>query len=64
MIQEWPALEKALSEDESASAEYPTVFVNAANWPMGPKAQKPGGGRVQFGEAPFQPVIVDLLDNA
>ncbi|KAH9833841.1 Metallo-dependent phosphatase-like protein [Rhodofomes roseus] len=41
-----------------------TVFVNAANWPMGPRACRPGGGRVQFGEAPFQPVIVDLLDDA
>ena len=40
-----------------------TVFVNAANWPMGPRANRPGA-RVQFGEAPFQPVIVDLLDSA
>ncbi|KAH9947182.1 Metallo-dependent phosphatase-like protein [Amylocystis lapponica] len=41
-----------------------TVFVNAANWPMGPKVRRSSGGRILFGEAPFQPVIVDLLDEA
>lgn len=39
-----------------------TVFVNAANWPAGPKV-RPVGGRVMLGEPPFQPVIVDLLDE-
>ncbi|PCH40732.1 Metallo-dependent phosphatase [Wolfiporia cocos MD-104 SS10] len=40
-----------------------TVFVNAAQWPMGPRSRGPEGKRVRFGEAPFQPVIVDLLDE-
>lgn len=39
-----------------------TVFVNAANWPAGPRAEK-DGKEVEFGEAPFQPVIIDLLDE-
>lgn len=40
-----------------------TVFANAANWPMGPKAVRPGRGRINFGGVPFQPIIVDLLDT-
>lgn len=57
LIREWP------SRDDASDAER-TAFVNAANWPMGPRARRQGGGYVQFGEAPFQPVIVDLLDDA
>ncbi|OSX59565.1 hypothetical protein POSPLADRAFT_1184327 [Postia placenta MAD-698-R-SB12] len=57
LIREWPA------RDDASDAER-TAFVNAANWPMGPRARRQGGGYVQFGEAPFQPVIVDLLDDA
>jgi len=39
-----------------------TVFVNAANAPMGPRARNSEGRQVQFGEGPFSPVIVDLID--
>ncbi|EMD40325.1 hypothetical protein CERSUDRAFT_110922 [Gelatoporia subvermispora B] len=39
-----------------------TVFVNAANFPLGPRARTSDGQQVPVGGAPFQPVIVDLLD--
>ena len=39
-----------------------TVLVNAANAPMGPRARNSEGRQVQFGEGPFSPVIVDLMD--
>lgn len=70
LIQTWPSAEgvgSAASDSERtgrSGEDEQTVFVNAANWPMGPRASRSGGGRVQFGEAPFQPVIVDLLDSA
>ncbi|KDQ63914.1 hypothetical protein JAAARDRAFT_51971 [Jaapia argillacea MUCL 33604] len=43
-----------------------TVFVNAANWPMGEKARavKMAVGQSEFGGPGFRPVIVDLLDSA
>jgi hypothetical protein len=37
-----------------------TVFVNAANWPAGPRAWR--AGRIGFGGKGFQPVVVDLKD--
>ncbi|KZT70277.1 Metallo-dependent phosphatase [Daedalea quercina L-15889] len=77
LVREWPApaLSEAATDPKSAAAEgaegaehspkaEQTVFVNAANWPMGARAIRRGGLRVPFGEAPFQPVIVDLLDDA
>ncbi|KAF8333430.1 Metallo-dependent phosphatase-like protein [Cantharellus anzutake] len=39
-----------------------TVFVNAANAPMGPRGRNPEGRQVQFGQGAFCPVIVDLTD--
>ncbi|KAI0053759.1 Metallo-dependent phosphatase [Auriscalpium vulgare] len=39
-----------------------TVFVNAAAWPDGDR-KRTDGQRVPFGEGPFAPVIVDLLDE-
>lgn len=64
LIHDWSAADETSSGNNQESISMnQTVFVNAANWPMGPKAQRPGGGRIQFGEAPFQPVIVDLLDT-
>ncbi|KAL6307091.1 Metallo-dependent phosphatase-like protein [Sparassis latifolia] len=57
LIQEWDADGQGRAHGER------TVFVNAANWPMGSRARPaPGESRIQFGERPFQPVIVDLLD--
>ncbi|KZT26547.1 Metallo-dependent phosphatase, partial [Neolentinus lepideus HHB14362 ss-1] len=46
------------SEDDS------TVFVNAANWPMGPRVNevRSKGIRPTFGGPGFRPIIVDLLD--
>ncbi|KAJ6572108.1 Metallo-dependent phosphatase-like protein [Mycena capillaripes] len=38
-----------------------TIFVNAANYPSGPNAFRPGG-RVKAGGTGFQPIIVDLLE--
>lgn len=37
-----------------------TIFVNAANWPMGRAAARRGTG--VFGGPGFQPVIIDLKD--
>jgi hypothetical protein len=37
------------------------VFVNAANYPTGKKAYRPGV-RPQFGGPGFQAVVVDLMD--
>lgn len=56
LIHEWH------SEGEAEHRAEHTAFVNAANWPMGPRARRKE--RLAFGEAPFQPVIVDLLDDA
>ncbi|EPQ58009.1 Metallo-dependent phosphatase [Gloeophyllum trabeum ATCC 11539] len=41
-----------------------TVFVNAANWPMGPRCEpaRKMGQRPSFGGPGFRPIIVDLLD--
>ncbi|KAH9919680.1 uncharacterized protein B0H18DRAFT_1026663, partial [Fomitopsis serialis] len=61
LVHEWPAAdaepepqpegdaEGAEGADSGQKAEQ-TIFVNAANWPMGPKAYRPGS-RVNFGEA-------------
>ena len=39
------------------------MFVNAANYPSGPRRRDAADGRMYgVGEGPFQPVIVDLLD--
>ncbi|KZT06465.1 Metallo-dependent phosphatase, partial [Laetiporus sulphureus 93-53] len=62
LIHEWPASDPNSSAEKPGIVDDQTVFVNAANWPMGPKARLPGGAAIRFGEAPFQPVIVDLLD--
>jgi hypothetical protein len=39
-----------------------TVFVNAANWPAGPRARDHGVS-TPFGGGDFVPVVVDLLDE-
>ncbi|TFK54752.1 Metallo-dependent phosphatase [Heliocybe sulcata] len=41
-----------------------TIYVNAANWPMGPRAEeiRSKGVRPTFGGPGFRPIIVDLLD--
>ena len=39
-----------------------TVFVNAANYPSGPRRKGPDGTSYGIGQGSFQPVIVDLLD--
>ena len=41
--------------------EETTVFVNAANWPMGPKASRKGVNP-DFGKGAFQAVVVDLKE--
>ncbi|KAJ7016569.1 Metallo-dependent phosphatase-like protein [Mycena alexandri] len=38
-----------------------TIFVNAANMPMGPNARRMGV-RLKMGDQPFQPIVVDLLE--
>lgn len=38
-----------------------TVFVNAANWPMGPRARR-DGIKLIFGGPGFQAVVVDLKE--
>ncbi|KAJ7753746.1 Metallo-dependent phosphatase-like protein [Mycena metata] len=38
-----------------------TIFVNAANMPMGPNARRTGM-RLKMGDPPFQPIVVDLLE--
>lgn len=47
------------SSDEPAER---TVFVNAANWPSGPRAHSRGDGKVPFGGPGFQPIVVDLKE--
>lgn len=61
VMHHWPSTTGS-STGDSRSPET-TVYVNAANWPAGPKAHKPGQGRVAFGTGSFQPIIVDLLDD-
>lgn len=61
IIRQWPT--DSGREPEDSFGKQCTVFVNAANWPMGPRARRSDGHRVEFAEAPFQPVIVDLLDD-
>ncbi len=40
-----------------------TVFVNAANWPMGRRrAEFQWQGQSQFGGPGFRPVVVDVMD--
>jgi len=40
-----------------------TVFVNAANWPAGGRVRR-DGKKVEFGGGEFQPVVVDLRNDA
>lgn len=54
-------LEEAPPTSVDTTAEH-TLFVNAANWPAGHRVRRIGG-KVQFASAPFQPVVVDLLDE-
>ena len=61
IIRQWP--KDSGEETENSFGNPSTIFVNAANWPMGPRARRSDGHRVEFAEAPFQPVIVDLLDD-
>ncbi|KAJ7718685.1 Metallo-dependent phosphatase-like protein [Mycena maculata] len=49
--------------DGGVIEEEETIFVNAANWPSGPNARRTGM-RVKMGGQGFQPIIVDLLDQA
>ncbi|KDQ63920.1 hypothetical protein JAAARDRAFT_27587 [Jaapia argillacea MUCL 33604] len=47
-----------------APDEERTVFVNAANWPMGERMMIARSvGRSEFGGLGFRPIIVDLLDE-
>ncbi|KDR66478.1 hypothetical protein GALMADRAFT_80788 [Galerina marginata CBS 339.88] len=50
-----------ISDDPSAGRMEQTVFVNAANWPMGEKATR-DGVKSSFGGPGFQAVVVDLKD--
>ncbi|CAK5272801.1 unnamed protein product [Mycena citricolor] len=53
---------QAQSDSESIAAEGPqTIFVNAANWPEGPKKARVGKN-YQVGGQGVRPVIVDLLE--
>jgi hypothetical protein len=56
------------NEGESTSSEgdrdvepEKTVFVNAANWPMGPRARR-DGMKLIFGGPGFQAVVVDMKE--
>ena len=51
----------ASDEHESTSDVERTVFVNAANWPMGSRARR-NGVQSAFGGPGFQPVVVDLKE--
>ncbi|TFK64997.1 Metallo-dependent phosphatase [Pluteus cervinus] len=48
-------------EEENSEGVERTVFVNAANYPAGKRANK-AGRAIRFGEYGFQPVVVDLKD--
>ncbi|EGN99079.1 hypothetical protein SERLA73DRAFT_181880 [Serpula lacrymans var. lacrymans S7.3] len=53
------------SDSEPSAGRHPsrsTITVNAANYPMGPKARLPNNTSVPCGGLGFQPVIVDFLD--
>ncbi|OCH94476.1 Metallo-dependent phosphatase [Obba rivulosa] len=64
LIREWAANSDAglFGETKAATSGKNTVFVNAANFPLGPRARTSDGQEVPVGGAPFQPVIVDLFD--
>lgn len=49
---------------EPIAAPARTVFVNAANFPCGPRRKGPEGRMYGVGQGDFQPVIVDLCDTA
>ncbi|KAJ7154659.1 Metallo-dependent phosphatase-like protein [Mycena filopes] len=48
-------------QENTDEGEEETIFVNAANMPMGPNARRTGL-RLKMGAQPFQPIVVDLLD--
>ncbi|OBZ70361.1 Metallophosphoesterase domain-containing protein 1 [Grifola frondosa] len=63
LLQEWRS--SGTPGDDAGNQGGCTVFVNAANWPMGDKARREAfAGRIPFGQGPFQPIIVDLFDTA
>lgn len=39
-----------------------TVFVNGANWPMGPRMKEFNNPMRKFGGPGFRPIVVDLKD--
>ncbi|EKM60034.1 uncharacterized protein PHACADRAFT_138454 [Phanerochaete carnosa HHB-10118-sp] len=47
----------------SGPGSHRTVFVNAANYPGGPRRRGPNGRLYGVGQGAFQPVIVDLCDT-
>ncbi|KAF9531261.1 Metallo-dependent phosphatase-like protein [Crepidotus variabilis] len=49
-------------KSQNAPSERPTLFVNAAAWPMGKLASRDGPKMNMFGGPGFQAVIVDLKD--
>ncbi|KAH7912833.1 Metallo-dependent phosphatase-like protein [Hygrophoropsis aurantiaca] len=51
------------SQPDQSSEARETIMINAANMPLGPKARRKDGIRVQSGGPGFQPIIVDLLDS-
>ena len=55
-------LRGTIPESEAGEGVERTVFVNASNWPSGPRSRR-DGKNVGFGGKGFQPVIVDLKDN-
>ncbi|ESK89452.1 ser thr protein phosphatase [Moniliophthora roreri MCA 2997] len=58
-IQNDETIDPTMTDDGDVEAER-TVFVNAANWPMGQRMRQ--FGTECYGGAGFGPVVVDLLD--
>ena len=61
VMRRWDSETEGLSADDSG--RHITVAVNAANSPLGPKTRLAGSPGDRCGQGPFQPIIVDLLDD-
>ncbi|EIW84205.1 hypothetical protein CONPUDRAFT_80627 [Coniophora puteana RWD-64-598 SS2] len=67
LVHDWSKDDKQLDKGNASSTNpnpRETLVVNAANAPMGKKSRTPDGERVPPGGPGFQPVIVDIRDNA